>query len=77
MAASSHYYGNLVVWDEKDDTWHYEDGELADKPRPCPFCGRLPTSEGYDGCLGYIPGAWSACCGHGVETGYVMIGEEP
>jgi hypothetical protein len=30
-------------------------------------CGKMPTPEGYDACLGYIDGVISACCGHGVE----------
>jgi hypothetical protein len=32
----------------------------------------MPTSEGYDACLGFIPGVESACCGHGVEEPYQM-----
>jgi hypothetical protein len=32
----------------------------------------MPTKEGYDACLGYIEGAKSACCGHGVEEGYIV-----
>lgn len=32
----------------------------------------MPTKEGYDACLGFIEGAKSACCGHGVERAYVV-----
>jgi len=47
--------------------WAYADtGQPIDSPpRPCPRCGRLPTPEGYDACLGHVPGCTSACCGHG------------
>ncbi len=38
---------------------------------PCKRCGKLPTPEGYDACLGYLPGVASACCGHGVKPGRV------
>lgn len=38
---------------------------------PCARCHRPPTSDGYDPCLGWLPGAISACCGHGVSEGHV------
>jgi len=31
----------------------------------------IQTEEGYDACIGEIKGATHACCGHGVEKGYV------
>jgi len=47
--------------------WRYEDsGEPFDETRPCGFCGKPSTPEGYDACIGYIPGAMNACCGHGI-----------
>lgn len=54
--------------------WVYtNDGTPIDQEeRPCVRCGRMPTPEGYDACLGFIPGATSACCGHGVQEGYVI-----
>lgn len=51
--------------------WVYEDGISIEEERPCARCGCMPTKEGYDACLGYINGASSACCGHGVEKGYI------
>jgi hypothetical protein len=54
-----------IFWDGKE--WFYSDTlELYDDSRPCRRCKRFPTPEGYDVCLGHIPGAKSACCGHGV-----------
>jgi len=54
-----------------DGQWVYEDTrEHFDDSRPCKRCGRFPTMEGYDACLGYIPGIVSACCGHGVTEPY-------
>jgi hypothetical protein len=55
---------------------YFSDGELyfsdTDEPtvttweqRPCGNCHKPNTPEGYDGCLGYIPGVMNACCGHG------------
>lgn len=43
------------------------------KKRPCGHCGLPNTPEGHDGCLGTIPGAINACCGHGdPEQAYVQ-----
>jgi hypothetical protein len=39
---------------------------------PCRLCGLEPTQEGYDACLGHLAGATSACCGHGVQPGWVV-----
>ena len=55
------------------DIWRYIDNnEPAEIKRPCIRCGRMPTKEGYDACLGYIENAVSACCGHGVEKPYII-----
>lgn len=54
-----------------NDIWVYEDGmPLENEERPCVKCGKMPTPEGYDACLGYIEGVSSSCCGHGVEKSY-------
>ena len=64
----AYVYGHVAEW---RDGWVYEDtGEIV-TPRPCPQCGQSPTPEGYDACLGEIPGALGACCGHGLYVGYV------
>ena len=66
MKAHSHRRGHEIE-SEDGETWYYSDtGELADYERPCIRCGRMPTEEGYDACIGYVEGAWSVCCGHGV-----------
>jgi hypothetical protein len=38
---------------------------------PCVKCGKLPTDEGHDACLGTLPGVIDACCGHGVTEAYI------
>ena len=53
------------------------------KHRPCGHCSLPNTAEGYDGCLGYLPGVMNACCGHGepksaymqFEDGSIIRGE--
>lgn len=54
------------------NAWRYTDNDdIANYDRPCTRCGRMPTVEGYDACLGHIDEATSACCGHGIEAGFV------
>jgi hypothetical protein len=53
--------------------WIYSDNKQSfDDSRPCKRCRKMPTKEGYDACLGHIPGATAACCGHGTELPYVI-----
>ena len=56
----------------KDGIEFYADTMVPVKweERPCVKCGKMPTKEGYDACIGYIPGIKSACCGHGITVGY-------
>jgi len=66
--------GNAIYWIVPENRYVYADGTPydPDHDRPCVHCGRLPTPEGYDACLGHLPGVKAACCGHGVLDGYVM-----
>ena len=66
----SYSRGHEIYFD--GSVWRYlDDGTECKDQRPCKKCGRMPTEEGYDACLGHIAGAKSACCGHGVEDSYV------
>lgn len=63
----------------QDEKLHYvSDGALVDEAgdRPCPKCGRLPTLEGYDACMGHVEGAASVCCGHGVHPGHIIYEDD-
>ncbi len=59
--------------------WVYADTRepVGDWDRPCARCGRPPLPAegqvGYDACLGHIPGAIAACCGHGAAGPYVLF----
>lgn len=71
MTAWGYSRGHRVQWN--GEAWVYSDtGEIDDHKRPCVQCHQPPTVEGYDACLGYLPGVGSACCGHGVEDGYIV-----
>ena len=68
----SYIRGHIIIL--KNDKWIYEDtGEsvFEIEVRPCKRCGKVPTPEGYDACLGYIPNVISACCGHGIEKKFI------
>ena len=39
---------------------------LQDENRPCIRCGKYPTANGHDACVGIVKGAESVCCGHGI-----------
>lgn len=68
---TSHSRGHLIKY--TNGAWVYADtGESTDIERPCAKCGKTQTAEGYDACLGHIHGAISACCGHGVESAYIV-----
>jgi len=71
MPPTSHHRGHPTVY---LDQWRYADtGELVEgNERPCVRCGEMPTEEGHDACLGTLDGVKSACCGHGVEAGYIV-----
>ncbi len=47
--------------------------EAEERAARCSWCGLPRTPEGHDGCLGHLPGAAAACCGHGGDFGYVMF----
>jgi len=67
------YYDN-GIWRYSDDNSIAVENKITCE-RPCARCEKLPTIEGYDACLGHVEGAIHACCGHGVEEGYIVYGE--
>ncbi len=65
--ASSYSRGWPIVFTDPGPWLYVDTGlEVTDK-RPCSRCGKPPTKEGFDACLGEIPGVSHACCGHGVS----------
>lgn len=58
----------------KNDIWKYIDtDEDISIKRPCTKCGKYETEEGHDYCITNLPGVTNACCGHGVEEGYIQF----
>lgn len=73
MVAKAYLNGNEIYYDLDLEKWFYIDGSKTDKIRPCPKCNKLPDENGHDACLSKLPGVKNACCGHGVEDGYIMF----
>jgi len=69
--ATGYSRGHKLISRDTGEWFYADDGSVYDDSRPCARCGRRPTPEEYDACLGHIPGAGSACCGHGVGEGWV------
>jgi len=71
LSVELYHKGHPAKWD--GEVFRYVDtGEEINEERPCAKCGKPPTPEGYDACIGHLPGAYSVCCGHGVERGYIL-----
>ena len=65
---TTYHRGHFIEYDFSSEQWLYSDDKTPiTVERACIRCGRFPTPEGFDACLGYIPGVKSACCGHGVS----------
>ena len=73
MAIKSFDRGNEIYF--LDGQWKYSfDNKIVDHKRKCSKCGKKPTSEGYDSCLGELKNVEHACCGHGVEKKVIIYG---
>ena len=74
MIAMAYSRGWPII--RENEKWVYNDTKklcFGDDRRPCKRCGKPPTPEGYDACMGYIPGAAAVCCGHGVQKGWITM----
>jgi hypothetical protein len=63
------WFGTIGKWSFSDTGETFECGHIPE--RPCVRCGKMALETGEDACLGHIPGVQAACCGHGVEEGYI------
>lgn len=82
---SQYFYGHPIKWVEYDDESSEPFYVDNDEPcwrvpfRPCPKCRLTPEVEepgvnsGHDPCIANLPGVDYACCGHGVEQGYIKF----
>ena len=81
VGASSTYMGHKIHATADADgvmgAWGYSDTDkpLKNNKRNCIKCDMPPTEDGHDPCIANLPGVKFACCGHGVEEGYVMFND--
>jgi len=80
-----YFFGHPSEWIEQEDgsekLFYVDTGEACwETPlRPCPKCHETPISttngimSGDDPCIAKLPGVDYACCGHGVENGYIKF----
>ncbi len=72
---STYSLGHKIVF--QSNSWLYKDGRLVnDNPKSCIKCHKFPTKDGHDACLSQFTKTTiiqSACCGHGVEKGYIIF----
>lgn len=70
-------FGHEVYYDDETGQFYLGDGtvynEKIHQELICPKCNKKPTKEGHDPCLGELPGVKAACCGHGVDKGYIFF----
>ena len=71
--AESYSRGHKIVYSINTGWVYADNGKPVDIHRPCARCGRAPTENGEDACLGHIEGAIAACCGHGVSTPVIVM----
>lgn len=69
MTVKSYTRGHAV--ETIDGIWCFSDTkepcreEEKEFKRPCKHCGKSPTEDSHDACLGNLIGVRNACCGHG------------
>lgn len=49
------------------------DIEVSALYRPCAKCNEFPTDDGDDDCIKNLGRVANACCGHGLEKGYIQF----
>ena len=77
MVAKSYIRGHKAYFDENENKWLFDDEKLNNEiVEVCPHCHHIHMSEDCDWCLKSLEKCdfiVSACCGHSVEKGYIML----
>jgi hypothetical protein len=74
FGALSRKMGHQIRYNEEKSKWFYCDTEEeCNYERPCVKCKKYATIKGHDPCIANLEGVTNACCGHGVEEGYVQF----
>ena len=84
MTVYSYFHGHKAYYDAKKNDWFYINTGISatENPKPCRRCRHNPIKNNIfekdglecDYCLGYLgENVKSACCGHGVQKGYILF----
>jgi hypothetical protein len=74
MTVRSTWRGHVILITGEECQFEDTGEATVGSNRPCGRCGKHPTAEGHDGCLGTLPAVMNACCGHGEVSGaYVQM----
>ena len=77
MVAKTYIRGNKVYFDEDENEWLFYDEKLNNENvEVCPRCHHIHKIDDCDWCLRELEKCdfiISACCGHNVEKGYIML----
>ena len=86
--AFGYFFGNDYLWYDDERCYKLGDGRVEaefdedmnvvaqyNHTIKCPECGAEEETMFVqeDPCLGVLPGVEAACCGHGVEEGYIKF----
>lgn len=74
MSGRTTLNGHQIYFD--NEFWRYVDNdEIIDtnNERLCIKCGKLPTDKEHDYCISNLGYVTNACCGHGVDKGYIQF----
>ena len=79
MGAITYIRGCKAIYDEQEQKWTFDDGQIVgDIIEICPRCHTHHLSYDCDYCLRPLLQTdfiVSACCGHGVERGYIKLAD--
>ena len=79
MVATSYVRGHKVYYDDEKEKWLFANDKLNDKvAEVCPRCCQPHLPNDCDYCLRPLQQTdfiVSACCGHGVERGYIKLAD--
>jgi len=70
---TGYLFGHKVTWCEETESWLDDTGKEPETDLACPKCHKKQTKEGHDPCIANLPGVKFACCGHGVDDGYIWF----
>ena len=78
IISEAYNFGHALGWNEKEEVWFYVETNLPNTLETymnlvCPKCKKKPTEDGHDPCIENLPGVKFACCGHGVDEGYIWF----